>query len=101
DENDEVEGLFDETFKQLRKWVDVKSARYGTISVFREMYDGRFGTALKLLNDVMDSDGNHPPKKKLHDLKLYLLKEVAGWEHLVAYEEQWMAVKFPPSLPLF
>ncbi|KAL7107116.1 hypothetical protein ACP275_06G033500 [Erythranthe tilingii] len=91
--------LFEENFKELQKWVGVKSSQYGTIFVIRERREGRLGTALKVLSDMIQEDGS-PPKKKFYDLKISLLEEI-GWAHLVSYEKQWMSVRFPPSLPLF
>lgn len=41
--------LFEENFKELQKWVDVKSSRYGTLYIIRERRKGRLGTALKVL----------------------------------------------------
>ncbi|XVF50835.1 hypothetical protein PTKIN_Ptkin04bG0135800 [Pterospermum kingtungense] len=90
--------LFEQNFKELMKWVDLKSSKYGTLSVLRERRCGRLGTALKVLNDMIE-DGE-PPKKKLYELKVSLLDEI-GWRHLSTYESQWMHVRFPPSLPLF
>ncbi|XAR53659.1 Tripeptidyl-peptidase II [Bertholletia excelsa] len=89
---------FEENFKELKKWVDVKSSKYGTLFVIRERRCGRLGTALKVLNDMIQE--NDPPKKKLYELKISLLDQI-GWGHLVSYERQWMHVRFPPSLPLF
>ncbi|XP_065627698.1 tripeptidyl-peptidase 2-like [Quercus suber] len=91
--------LFEENFKELKKWVDLKSSKYGTLLVLRERRSGRLGTALKALNDIIQDDGE-PPKKKLYELKLSLLDEI-GWSHLATYERQWMHVRFPASLPLF
>ncbi|PKI50719.1 hypothetical protein CRG98_028861, partial [Punica granatum] len=91
--------LFEENFKELKKWVDVKSAKYGNLLVIRERRSGRLGTALKALNDMIQEDAD-PPKKQLYELKLSLLEEM-GWGHLVTYERTWMHVRFPPSLPLF
>ncbi|XP_051137979.1 tripeptidyl-peptidase 2 [Andrographis paniculata] len=90
---------FEENFKELKKWVDVKSARYGTLFVIRERRKGRFGTALKVLTDMIQDDGQ-PPKKKFYELKLSLLERI-GWRHLVAREKEWMNVRFPAKLPLF
>lgn len=39
--------LFEENFKELKKWVDVKS-KFGTLLVIRERRCGRLGTALKV-----------------------------------------------------
>ncbi|PSS33071.1 Tripeptidyl-peptidase [Actinidia chinensis var. chinensis] len=94
-----VPDLFEENFKELRKWVDLKSSKYGTLLVIRERRCGRLGTALKAVNDIIQDPGE-PPKKKLYELKLSLLDEI-GWGHLVSYERQWMHIRFPASLPLF
>lgn len=40
--------LFEENFKELKKWADIKSSKYGTLLVMRERRCGRFGTALKV-----------------------------------------------------
>lgn len=41
--------LFEENFKELKKWVDVKSSKYGILLVTRERRSGRPGAALKVL----------------------------------------------------
>ncbi|RXI10063.1 hypothetical protein DVH24_005510 [Malus domestica] len=33
--------LFESNFKELQKWVEVKSSKYGTLSVLREKRSGR------------------------------------------------------------
>jgi tripeptidyl-peptidase-2 len=100
-ENGEVKNLdkFEENFKELKKWVDVKNSKYGTLLVTRERRSGRLGTALKAVNEMIQ-DESEPAKKKFYELKLSLLNEI-GWDHLVSYEQQWMHVRFPPGLPLF
>ncbi|KAL9662725.1 hypothetical protein QQ045_027559 [Rhodiola kirilowii] len=90
---------FEENFNELQKWVDIKSSKYGTLYILRERRTGRSGTALKALIDIIQDDSDLP-KKKLYELKVSLLKEI-GWSHLVKYEQQWMHVRFPSSLPLF
>ncbi|GAU32394.1 hypothetical protein TSUD_44370 [Trifolium subterraneum] len=91
--------LFDENFKELKKWVDVKCTKYGILLVKHERRSQRVGTALKVLTDIIQND-TEPAKEKLYELKISLLEEV-GWTHLATYERQWMIVRFPPSLPLF
>uniref|UniRef100_M8AQP4 tripeptidyl-peptidase II n=1 Tax=Aegilops tauschii TaxID=37682 RepID=M8AQP4_AEGTA len=91
--------VFEENYKELIKWVDAKSTKYGTLTVLRERRCGRCGTALKVLNDMIQEDSEQP-KKKLYDLKIQLIEEI-GWAHVSAYEKQWMHVRFPPSLPPF
>uniref|UniRef100_A0ACD5ZLK2 Uncharacterized protein n=1 Tax=Avena sativa TaxID=4498 RepID=A0ACD5ZLK2_AVESA len=91
--------VFEENYKELIKWVDAKTTKYGTLTVLRERRCGRCGTALKVINDMIQEDSEQP-KKKLYDLKLQLIEEI-GWAHVSAYERQWMHVRFPPSLPPF
>ncbi|KAM7499661.1 hypothetical protein LguiA_024075 [Lonicera macranthoides] len=85
---EKTDHLFEENFKELKKWVDVKSSKYGTLLVIREQRSGRLGSALKAVNEMIQDEGE-PPKKKLYKLKLSLLEEI-GWGHLVSYEKQWM-----------
>lgn len=91
--------VFEENYKELIKWVDAKTTKYGTLTVLRERRCGRCGTALKVLNDMIQEDSAQP-KKKPYDLKIQLIEEM-GWAHVSAYEKQWMHVRFPPSLPPF
>jgi tripeptidyl-peptidase-2 len=91
--------VFEENYKELIKWVDAKSAKYGTLTVLRERRCGRPGTALKVLNDLIQ-DESEKSKKKLYDLKIQLIEEI-GWTHVSTYEKQWMHVRFPPTLPPF
>ncbi|RYQ94046.1 hypothetical protein Ahy_B09g100248 isoform A [Arachis hypogaea] len=91
--------LFEENFNELKKWVDLKSKKYGILLVTNEKRKQRLGTALKVLTDIIQDDAE-PAKKKFYELKLSLIEEM-GWSHVATYERQWMLVRFPPSLPLF
>ncbi|KAK8951872.1 hypothetical protein KSP39_PZI004883 [Platanthera zijinensis] len=91
--------LFEENFKELNKWEDVKSSRHCTLMVIRERHNGRLGTALKVLCDLIQ-DEPEPPKRKQYDLKIQLLEEI-GWSHLAAYEKRWIHVRFPSSKFVF
>jgi tripeptidyl-peptidase-2 len=42
--------LFDENFKELKKWVDVKCTKYGILLVTHERRSQRLGTALKVFS---------------------------------------------------
>ncbi|WZY85249.1 hypothetical protein YC2023_031633 [Brassica napus] len=102
DEGDEgscQKDKFEENFKELTKWVDVKSSKFGTLTVLREKRLSRLGSALKVLEELIQNE-NQTANKKLYELKLGLLEEL-GWSHLATYEKQWMQVRFPTSLPLF
>ncbi|KAL1831481.1 hypothetical protein ACET3Z_001132 [Daucus carota] len=96
---DAQQDSFEENFKELIKWVEVKNSKYGTLLVLRERRCRRLGTALKVVNEIIQ-DAGEPPKKKLYELRISLLGEI-GWNHLVAYEKLWMFVRFPANLPLF
>ncbi|WVY96824.1 hypothetical protein V8G54_028975 [Vigna mungo] len=91
--------LFKENFNELKKLVDVKCRKYGILLVTNERRNQRLGTALKVLNDIIEDDAE-PAPKKFYELKLSLLEEI-GWTHFCSYESEWMLVRFPPSLPLF
>ncbi|CAL9204417.1 unnamed protein product [Musa hybrid cultivar] len=91
--------IFEETLKELKKWVDIKSTKYCMLLVVRERRCGRLGTALKVLTNMIEGEAE-PPKKKLYDLKIQLLDQI-GWTHVAVYERQWMHVRFPTSFPLF
>ncbi|KAJ4800193.1 Tripeptidyl-peptidase 2 [Rhynchospora pubera] len=97
--SNEKSDKFEENYKELIKWVDIKSNKYSMLLIVRERRCGRLGTALKVLNDRIQDD-SEPPKKSLYDLKIKLVDDI-GWSHVAAYERQWMHVRFPPALPLF
>lgn len=39
---------FEENLEELKKWVNIKSSKYGTLLVIRERRRGRLGTAVKV-----------------------------------------------------
>lgn len=45
---EKTEDLFEDNFKELKNWVEVKSSKFGTLLVLRERRYERFGTALKV-----------------------------------------------------
>ncbi|KAG0483009.1 hypothetical protein HPP92_011093 [Vanilla planifolia] len=95
----ETQDSFEENFKELKKWVDVKSPSYCLLFVTHERLFKRLGTALKVLCDLI-SDDSQPPNRKLYDLKIQLIDEI-GWPHLVSYERRWIHVRFPSCQFMF
>ncbi|KAK3220701.1 hypothetical protein Dsin_014671 [Dipteronia sinensis] len=91
--------LFKDNLKELRRWAGTKSSKYRTLLLIQERRCGRLGTALKVLNDMIQ-DNTEPSKKKLYEQKISLLDEI-GWSHLATHERVWIHVRFPTSLPLF
>ena len=43
-------GKFDDTYNELRKWVDITSTKYSLLNVIYEKRSGRIGTAIKVRN---------------------------------------------------
>ena len=43
-------GKFDDTYNELRKWVDITSTKYSLLNVINEKRSGRIGTAIKVRN---------------------------------------------------
>lgn len=48
--------LFEENFKELKKWVEVKTSKYGILLVTCERRSQRLGTALKVFSFKSDID---------------------------------------------
>eukprot|EP00250_Pteridium_aquilinum_P012313 c20649_g1_i1 orf=679-4899(-) len=99
DESGPQDNRFEETYRELRKWVDISSTKYSLLTVIHEKRAGRLGTAIKVLNELMQDEGK-PPKRSLFELQIRLLEKI-GWLHWAAYTRKWMLVCFPPNFPLF
>lgn len=67
---------FEENFKELTKWVDVKSSKFGTLTVLREKRLSRLGTALKVnkLTHVYQIFQMH--QEKLYVMIIWLKKQI-------------------------
>lgn len=96
---DDAKDQFEEAYCELCKWVDISSTKYSFLMVLREKRCGRLGTAIKVLNELIQDDAK-PPKKSLCDLQVKLLQQI-GWLHWAEYVRKWMLVRFPHGLPLF
>ncbi|KAI5070002.1 hypothetical protein GOP47_0014345 [Adiantum capillus-veneris] len=90
---------FEETYLELRKWIDISSTRYSLLKVIHEKRAGRFGTALKVLNELLQDDGK-APKRSLYELQVYLLENI-GWGHWAVLARKMLLVYFPSNYPLF
>ena len=65
---------FEENFKELTKWVDVKSSKFGTLTVLREKRLSRLGSALKVNNSHTSIKSSNVPWKTANDLIQMTLK---------------------------
>eukprot|EP00252_Welwitschia_mirabilis_P023337 TRINITY_DN6570_c0_g1_i2.p1 TRINITY_DN6570_c0_g1~~TRINITY_DN6570_c0_g1_i2.p1 ORF type:complete len:443 (-),score=97.06 TRINITY_DN6570_c0_g1_i2:334-1662(-) len=90
---------FEENYEELCKWADVTSHKYGLLSVQRERRLKRLGSALKVIDHLIQDDSK-APEKKLFDVRMSIIEET-GWEYLASYERDWLLVRFPEKYPLF
>eukprot|EP00249_Psilotum_nudum_P018372 c26772_g1_i1 orf=205-4470(+) len=95
----ETKDRFDGVYAELRKWVDITSTKYSLLTVIREKRCGRLGSAIKVLNELLQDDGK-PPQKNLYKLRVKLIEQI-GWPHWAAYEKKCIHIRFPSSLPPF
>ena len=87
------EHRFESNFQELARWVDTTQREYFLLHIRRERRQGRYGSALRLVNHHIP---NSPPTffyfKKRRDLY-----ELAGWQFLRDYEHRWLLIRFPPN----
>jgi len=89
---------FETAWTDYEKWADTDSDEYAELHVDREKLHGRFGTALRLVNErIADED---EPKKDLFEQREELFGKL-GWEHWAASEQREIAVRFPATKLVF
>ncbi|MCA8996954.1 MAG: S8 family serine peptidase [Planctomycetaceae bacterium] len=77
---------FEQNYKRLAGWVDVKEEKYALLHVRRERRKEHYGQALQVLNSLVDKHPqNFLPHKKRRDIY-----ELLGWDVLRSYEQHWM-----------
>ena len=89
--------LFEATFAELEKWVDLKEPKYVLLHIRRERRLQRQGNALEALNDHIEES---KPTKLLFKKRGDLYDEL-GWDHWRDYERKWMILRFPAGYPPF
>ena len=82
--------LFEQTYAELLKWVDVTGTKYALLAIRRYRRLGRHTEALKLLNKHM---GRVPSEYRLYKKRADIYKEM-GWSHWERYERVWMSLRF-------
>jgi len=93
----EIDRLFEETFSNLRRWVDTTGDDYVAAHRHWEWRHGRLGEDLKLLRGQIEKK---PTDRELREQQIRLLKAL-GWEHCAANEERWLLRRFPKGYPAF
>jgi len=82
--------LFEETYAELLKWVDVTDTKYALLAIRRYRRLGRHTEALKLLDKQL---GRVPSEYRLYKKRADIFKEM-GWTHWEKYERVWMSLRF-------
>ena len=85
------DAAFEETFRELSRWVDTTDDKYYLLHVRRERRQGRQGLALKLLNRHLASE---PPREEHFEKRRDMYGEL-GWDDWRDYELRWMLIRFP------
>ncbi len=93
-----LDEAFEETFQQFARWVDTTEEEYYLLHIRRERRRGRYGAALKVLNEQM---GDTSPPSRLQHKKRRDLYELLGWDDWQAYEHKWMQIGYPEEYPEF
>ncbi|MBZ0269705.1 S8 family serine peptidase [bacterium] len=88
---------FEETFRELDRWVDTTDDDHADLHIERERRRGRIATALDLLNDRID---DADPDRERYEKRIALLTEL-GWGSWAAYEKQWLLRRFADDFPPF
>ena len=89
--------LFEATYAELAKWVDLTSAKYALLPIRRYRRQARLSEALKLLNTHLK---RVPAEYRLFKKRADIYDEL-GWRHWAKYERKWMVIRFPKAYPPF
>lgn len=76
---------FDETFRELQKWVDTTDAKYALLHLRRNWRLGDYGKALKMLNEKFSGTAS----RQMHDEKRLELFELLEWPEWQEYQRRW------------
>jgi tripeptidyl-peptidase-2 len=85
------DAAFEETFRELSRWVDTTDDKYYLLHVRRDRRKGRQGLALKLLNRHLASEA---PNEEHFEKRRDMYGEL-GWDDWRDYEQRWMLIRFP------
>ena len=104
---DDYEG-FDATLQELKEWVDINgNQKYAVLVLAREERAKRHGLVLKLLNELLEKDGEGTKggicpftKKQLLERRAEVLKKL-GFLELVERDTKRRLIDSPDSFALF
>lgn len=99
---------FDDTLKELKKWIDIDAdKKYAVLVLEREKRAERFGAALKLLNALLKNNGDDTKGGICVMSKADLLAKRAqildglGYAELVEHDRKWRIISSPKDYALF
>ena len=84
---------FEKTWVELRRFVDVKQAKYARFRYEVEIANGFLGKALEIVRETIKE---HPFEKKAYAKRIELYEKL-GWDHWAALEKRWLLRRFPPG----
>ncbi|MEZ6052871.1 MAG: tripeptidyl-peptidase 2 [Planctomycetaceae bacterium] len=93
-----LDTAFEDNFQQLARWVDTSEEKYSLLHIRRNRRLGRYGAAIKLLNERIEDTS---PPTYLQHKKRRDLYELLGWDDWQAYENKWMLIGYPKQYPAF
>lgn len=96
------------TLKELQKWIDIDAdKKYAVLILEREKRAERFGAALKLLNTLIQNNGEDTKggicpmsKADLLAKRAQILEEL-GYGELVEHDKKWRVISAPKDYALF
>jgi hypothetical protein len=99
---------FDDALKHLKKWADIDSdLKYSILALERDGRAERWGSVLKLLNDLIKKNGEDTKggicpltKKELLERRAATF-DMLGYSHLKESDIKWRAIASPKSYALF
>jgi len=101
---------FDETVKRLQPWVDKMEtdAKYATLNIEKEIRAGRYGLALKQINQLLKKEGKIKEKDMIKPLsrsdlfkKRAEIFETLGYSLLAEYDKRTRVIACPKNFASF
>eukprot|EP00854_Cymbomonas_tetramitiformis_P007018 gene7018-8369_t len=98
-EGDDAEGLLEETFAELRRWVDTAvDKKHALLHSRYEEREGRLALAITALDKLIDAE-DRPCAKDVFQRRSYLMR-CLRWRHWQQHEESRMLDVFPKAFPI-
>ena len=87
DDNDNIKS-FNEIYKELIKWDELKLEKFWKISVWKNIIDNKLGNAIKRVNELLNSKSKDIEKSELLEFQSNLLDKLK-WNHIKVRIDIW------------